>query len=69
MVDCGFGKVKCVSFYLMIAHLEAGSHHHQVIQSKPLEVGYRRGIGIGSGVFGVSTCNSYTHYNFIYFSC
>ena len=31
-------QVKCVPFYLILAHLEAVNHHHQVLQLEPLEL-------------------------------
>ena len=54
---------------LILAHLEAGKRHHQVLQLEPLEVWYHRVIGVGSGVCSVATCTSYTHYNAIYLFC
>ena len=60
------GQVKWVPFSIIIAHLEAGNHHHQVIQLKPLEVWYHRVIFVGYVVCSVYTCTNYTHYNFIY---
>ena len=62
-------QVKWVPFSLILAHLEAGNHHHQVIQLEPLEVWHHRGIGVGYGLCSVYTCTSYTHYNVIYIFC
>ena len=63
------GQVKRVPFYLILAHLEAGNHHHQVLQLEPLEVWHHRVIDVGSGVCSVATCTSYTHHNVIYLFC
>ena len=60
------GQVKCVPFALVLANLE---HHHKELQLKPLEVCHHRIIGVGSGVYDVATCTSYTHYNGIYLYC
>ena len=62
------GQVKFVTFSLILAHLESGNHHHQVLQLETLEVWHHRGVGVGAGVCGVDTCTSYTHYNVIYLS-
>ena len=52
------GKVKYVPFTLIVAHLEAGNHHHQVLQLEPLKVWKHGVIGVGSGVYGVATCTT-----------
>ena len=62
------GQVKCVPFTLVLAHLEAVNHNHQVLQLEPLDVWHQRVIGVGSGVCGFSACTSYTYYNVIYMS-
>ena len=49
--------------------LEAGNHHHQVLQLEPLEVWNHRVIGVGYGVCSVDTCTSYSHYNIIDLFC
>ena len=54
---------------LILEHLEAGNHHHQVLQLEPLEVWHHRGIGVGSGVLSVATGTSYNRYNAIYLFC
>ena len=56
------GQVKYVLFSLIMSNLEAGNHHHQVIQVEPLEVWHHRELIIGPRFFGVATCTSYTHY-------
>ena len=63
------GQVKCVQFSLILEHLETVNHHHKVLQLEPLEVWHHMGIGVGSGVCSVATCNSHTHFNGIYMSC
>ena len=60
------GQVKLVPFSLIISHLEAVNHHHQVLQLEPLEVWHHRVIGVGYGVCSVDACTIYTHYNVIY---
>ena len=62
-------QVKCVPFSILLEHLEAVNHRHQVIQLEPLGVWYHRIIVVGPGVCGFSTCTTYTHYNVIYLSC
>ena len=47
-------------------HLEAGKHHHQVLQLEPLDAWHHIGIGVGYRVCTVYTFTSYTHYNVIY---
>ena len=37
-----------------------------MIQLEPLELWHHRGIGVGSVIFSVASCTSYTHYNVIY---
>ena len=63
------GQVNWVPFYLILAHWEVVNHHNQVLQLEPLEVWHHTRIGVGSGVFSVDTCTSYTHYNVIYLFC
>ena len=60
------GHIKWVPFSLILSHLEAENHHNQVLQLETLEVWHYRGIFVGYGVFSVSTCTSYSHYNVIY---
>ena len=60
------GQVKLVPFYLILSHLEAVNHHHQVLQLEPLGVWQHRVIGVGYEVCSVATCNSYTYCNVIY---
>ena len=62
------GQVKFVPFSLMLAHLEEVKYYHQVLHLEPLDVWYHRGIGVGSGIYSVDTCTSYTHFNVIYLS-
>ena len=69
--DGGFwlGQVKRLIFAIMLVHLEAGKHHHRVLQLEPLEVWSHRRIGVGYGVCSVSTRTIYIHYNVIYLFC
>ena len=66
IVDYFLARLNEYQFALILTHLEAGNHPHQVLQLERLEVWYHRGIGVGSVVFSVSTCTNYTHYNVIY---
>ena len=36
--DLWLGQVKCLLFSIMLENLEAGNHHHQVLQLEPFEV-------------------------------
>ena len=63
------GQVKLVPFSLILSHLKAGHHNHQVINLEILEVLHYRGIGVDYWVCSFATCTIYTHYNVIDLFC
>ena len=54
---------------LVLTHLEARNHHHQVLQLELLDMWNHRGMSVGCGVLSVATGTSYTHYNVIDLFC